>query len=151
MLKQQRFQFSRRHLTPVRLNQFLQSIHNEEPALIVTVTNIAGTQPAFRIDHFGRCLRNSEIAFHYLWAAYPDLTLLIWAKLSAGRVVDNFALSIGETVANGAWLMTARVGETGMGQRAYFRQAVAVSNRAAQTFLASTRNTVGERGGAAMN
>src|SRR6266550_6660706 len=151
MQEQQRFQFSGRHLTPVRLNQLLESIYHEQPALVVTVTNIAGTQPAIRIDHLGRSLSISEISFHDLWAAYADLTLLIRLKLSTGRVVDNFALSIGKTVANGAWLMPARIGQTGMGQRAHFRQAVAVSNRAPQTLLASTRNTVGERGSAAMN
>src|SRR6266550_2238582 len=102
-------------------------------------------------DLLGRSLSISEISFHDLWAAYADLTLLIRLKLNTGRVVDNFALSIGKTVANGAWLMPARIGQTGMGQRAHFRQAVAVSNRAPQTLLASTRNTVGERGSAAMN
>src|SRR3989442_6382801 len=99
MLEQQRFQFGRRHLPPIRLNQLLESIHYEEPALVVTVTNIPGPQPAFRIDHFCRRLRISKLAFHYLWAAYPDLTLLVRAKLSAGHVVDNFALSIGKTIA----------------------------------------------------
>src|ERR1700730_9788555 len=151
MLEQQRFQFSRSHLPPVRLNQLLESIHYEEPAFVVTINNISGAQPAIRIDRLRRGLRCAEIAFHYLWAAYPDLTLLVRAQLSPGRVVDNFALSIGKTVANGAWLMSARVGETGMGQWAYFRQAVAVSNRAAQTLGASARNIVGERGGATMN
>src|SRR5712664_4055967 len=112
MLEQQRFQFSRRHLPPVRLNQLLESIHYEEPAFIVTITNISGAQPAIRIDHLRRGLRVSEIAFHYLWASYPDLTLLVRAQLSPG-VVDNLALSIRKTVANGPWPMSARVGKTG--------------------------------------
>src|SRR5438876_1475693 len=117
MLEQQRFQFSRRHLSPVRLNQLFESIHYEKPALVVTVTNIPGTQPAIPIDHLCRRLGISEIAFHYLWAAYPDLTLLVRVKLNAGCVVDNFALGIRKTVANGSWLMPARVGKTGMRQR----------------------------------
>src|SRR6266850_2434792 len=100
MLEQQRFQFSRRHLPAVCLNQFLQSIYNEEPALVVAVTNISGAEPAIWIDHFRRRLGIAEIAFHYLWAAHPNLTIFIMGKFSASRIVNNPALGIRKAVTN---------------------------------------------------
>ena len=144
-------QFSRRHLPPVRLDQLFESIHYEEPALIVTVTNITGAQPAIRIDHFCRRLRISEIAFHYLWATYPDLTLLIRAKLSAGRVVNNLALGVGKAITNGAGLLLFGIGETRVREGANLGQPVAVSYLAGQTRGAGARNIVGEWCGATEN
>src|SRR5688572_132031 len=146
MQQQQGFQFSRRHLPPVSLNQLLESIHHVQPALLVTVTKISRPQPAIRIDHVCRSLRISEIAFHYLWAAYPDLTLFFGAKLGAGRVVNNLAFGVRKAVTNGPRLLLFGIRETRVREGANFGQPVAVPYLATETLLAGARNGVGEWG-----
>ena len=88
MCQQNRFQFGRRNLEALILDQFLHAVDNEKVAVFVSITNVAGVQPSVRVDRARRCLRVIEIAFHDLRPAHPDLAFLIGTKLTARPRID---------------------------------------------------------------
>src|SRR5882672_2215460 len=87
MSQQHGLKLGRRNLKTFVLNQLLYAIDDEEVALFVSITNVAGMQPIVGVDRARSRLLIIEIAFHDLRPAHANLALLIRTKLDArGRI-----------------------------------------------------------------
>ena len=88
MRKQDGLQLCRGHLEAFVLNQLFHAIDNEKVALLIGVTDVAGMQPAIRVDGPRGRFQIVEVTFHHLWSAHPQLTFLIRTHLCTARGID---------------------------------------------------------------
>ena len=87
--EQHRLELGRRHLVALVLDQLLDPVDDEPPAVLVDHADVAGVQPAVGVDEGVGLLLPAEVALHPLRAADPDLALLARADVLAGRDVDQ--------------------------------------------------------------
>src|SRR6185369_7527887 len=94
MSQQHRFEFGRRHLETLVLDQLLRTIDDEEVPVFVYVTDVASVQPTFPIDGPSGRFRFVQVSFHDLWTTHTDLALLSRTERLTTFEIDNLALRI---------------------------------------------------------
>ena len=151
MPDQRRFELGRRHLVALVLDQLLQSIDQEQVAVLVDIADVAGVQPAFLVEHLSGRMVVVQVAAHHLGSANPDLTGLLAAELLPALHIRDPHLGARKrgTDRTGpvrSWLLRRRVGD-----RARLRQPVTLEHhaseppRAAVCQLCTQRSRPGEQ------
>ena len=89
--QQQAFELSRRHLEALVLDEFLDPVDDEDVAVVVEVSNVAGVQPAIGIDRLRGGLIVVQVPLHDLRATNPQFTIFVDAdsRCLRGRRCDT--------------------------------------------------------------
>ena len=126
MLEQNRLELRGRDLESLDLDQLLQPIDHGQVAVVIEHTDVAGVQPALRIDRAGRRLGIVQVAFHDVRAAHPHFTRLADRHVLAGFRIDDALLEARHQQAHGAGALGA--GHRVMRGRARFGHPVALAD-----------------------
>src|SRR5207249_4887588 len=107
------------------------AIYYEEMAILVSITNVPGVQPIFRVDCARSRFRVVKIALHDLRTADANLAFLIWTKLSTGCRIDQFHFRVWRSRPDGSVSHLCRISRTTVRHWAGLSHAVALANPAA--------------------
>src|SRR3954447_12820136 len=91
MLEQQRLELGRRDLEALDLDELLEAVDEVEPPVLVRVADVAGVQPAVRVEGVGRRLLVAEVAAHPVRPAAPPPPALPGPEALARRAVADAA------------------------------------------------------------
>src|SRR5207253_9528694 len=139
MSKNDRLQLGRRNLKALVLNQLLDPIDNIEMSVFVGIANVAGVQPAVRVDGPPSSLGIIQIALHDLRSAHAHLAFLIGTELGAAAGINELALRIRRRWADRSQFHPGRISRAAMGDRTGFSHAVSLANATTNALHAGAR------------
>ena len=105
-----RFEFGRRHLVPLVLDQLLDPVDDVQITVLVRAADVAGVQPAVVVDHRPGGVAIVQVAFHHLWTPHPDLAQAAGRRILTGRDVDHPEGGVRRRRADGCRLVYAVLG-----------------------------------------
>lgn len=86
--EEERFEFGGGDLVALVLDQFLDPVHDEEPAVRVDASDVTGVHPSVAVDHGFGGFGAAEVALHHLRAADEDLAVGVDPEVRPG-VLDG--------------------------------------------------------------
>src|SRR4029077_19814189 len=102
------FNLGWKDLEAAAVDHVLAAIDDEYRAILIHAGEVAGVQPAVRLDSLARCRFISVITLHDDGAAYHQFAdLSVWHRLAGVANVGDASIDVGERNADGAKLVRA--------------------------------------------